>query len=108
MATELRIETRALETGRTVVTCRGEVDVTNVARLRAALEDASDPEAGRAVVADLDGLTYFDSAGVEVLFSMAHRQPLEVVAGPGCVVRRVIDVVGLAQVAKVRDGPDEP
>ena len=86
---------------RAVVRFIGEVDMTNADRFRAALADAGG--VAPTVVADLDGITYLDSAGVEALFVTARASRLEVVAGPTCVVRRVLDVVGLAEVATLSD-----
>lgn len=89
--------------GRPTVAFTGEVDVTNVDRFSAAL--AADGSA--TVVADLTGLTYLDSAGIQVLFTVARQRKLEIVAGPGCLVRRVLEVVGLGEVATLHD-EDEP
>jgi anti-sigma B factor antagonist len=100
VAAELRIETRTLADGRTSTAFAGEVDVTNVAAFRESLERVT--PSGR-VVAELTGLTYLDSAGIEVLFGVARRADLEIVARPDCVVRRLIDVVALDQVAALAD-----
>jgi anti-sigma B factor antagonist len=104
MSAELRVTAEPVgETDeRAVVRFAGEVDMTNVDRFRAALSAAT--SAAPTVVADLDGITYLDSAGVEALFATARATRLAVVAGPACVVRRVLDVVGLAEVADLSDG----
>jgi anti-anti-sigma factor len=44
-----------------VVTVTGEIDLSNVAGLRRAVEEAT---AGRSVVVDLRAVTYIDSAGI--------------------------------------------
>ncbi len=100
MPSDLRVENRTLADGRNRVGFSGEVDATNVARFRESLAQAS--SSGR-VVADLSNLTYLDSAGVEVLFDVARRCALAVVAGPECVVRHLLDVVALGAVATVLD-----
>jgi len=76
----------------------GDVDLAVVDRLAAELDGA----AGSAVpslVVDLTGVTYLDSAGVHLLFKIAHRRHssggttrLAVGAGP---VRRVLELTGV-------------
>lgn len=100
MSAELHVTTEQ-EADRAVVRCAGEVDMANVDRFRAAVTEAR--KAASTVVVDVDGITYLDSAGVEVLFAAARAGRLEVVAGPRCVVRRVLEVVGLAEVATLSD-----
>lgn len=100
MSAELRTATERAG-DRAVVRFAGEVDATNVDRFRAALTEAR--AAAPTVVADVDGITYLDSAGVEVLFGAARSGTLTVVAGPACVVRRVLDVVGLGEVADLTE-----
>lgn len=102
MAADLRVQTRALADGRTSTVFAGEVDVTNVAAFREALVRAT--SSGKCV-AELTALTYLDSAGIEVLFDVARRAHLEIVASPECVVRRLIHVVALDQVASLTDRP---
>lgn len=83
-----------------VVTVRGEVDIANVADFRRAVVGAP---VERPLVVDVNDVAYLDSAGVAVLFERAKTGPLEVVAGPGCPVRRVLEVVALDQLAKLSD-----
>lgn len=102
MAADLRGEVRPLADGRSQASFVGEVDVTTVDQFRATLARAA---GAGPVVADLSELTYLDSAGVDVLFEVARRTPLEVVAGPQCPVRRLLDVVSLGAVATLLDEP---
>lgn len=100
MTADLNVENRVLPDGRGVAAFIGEVDATNVAAFAEGL--------GRAVtaqgaVADLDGLTYLDSAGVGVLFDVARRTRLAVVAGPGSPVHHLLEVVALSAAATVLD-----
>lgn len=97
---ELTIGTRPLGDGRSVVSFAGEVDVTNVATFE---ESLARSVAGGGAVIDLQDLTYLDSAGVAVLFGVARHTSLEVVAGPGSRIRRLLDVVSLDAVATVLD-----
>lgn len=98
MGADLELNVRSLGDGSPVVVCAGEVDVTNVGTFRDALVEAS---TSPRLVADLSDLAYLDSAGVEVLFAVAHRTALEIVAGPECRVRRLLDVVSLGSIATI-------
>lgn len=102
MAADLQVEVRMLSDGRGAASFAGEVDVTTVDRFREALARAA---ASGHVVADLSELRYLDSAGVEVLFGLARRSTLDVVAGPQCPIRRLLDVVSLGTVATLLDEP---
>lgn len=98
MADELVVDITN-EDGAVVVTCAGDIDIANVARFRAALVE---PATSLKLVVDLGSVSYLDSAGIAALFERAKKGPLEVVAGPGCAVRRVLEVVALDQVATLR------
>ena len=100
MADELRVEVATAASGTVTVTVAGGVDIGTVGRFRAPLEEAA--ASAPAVVVDLDGVTYLDSAGIAALFDAAGRTALDVVASEGCVVRRVLEVVALDRVATVR------
>lgn len=88
------------DAGTATITCQGDIDIANVERFRAALLG---PAAQVPVLVDLDGVSYIDSAGIAALFERAKKGPLEVVAGPGCPVRRVLEVVALDQMATIRN-----
>ena len=66
---EVAIERRG---GTVVAHLSGEVDMTNSARVRDELL-VSVPNDALALVVDLDGCRYLDSAGIEVVFDMARR-----------------------------------
>ncbi|HET9059056.1 MAG TPA: STAS domain-containing protein [Acidimicrobiales bacterium] len=83
-----------------VVKVRGEVDIASVDEFRRAVSAAPTE---RPLVVDVDEVDYLDSAGVAVLFQRAKSGPLEVVAGPRCPVRRVLEVVALDQLATLRE-----
>lgn len=100
MAAELQVEMRPLADGRIEASFAGEVDVSNVTRFRESLAQVTSSGSG---VANLTTLTYLDSAGIEALFEVARRANLEIVAGPECQVRRLLDVVSLGTVATVLD-----
>jgi stage II sporulation protein AA (anti-sigma F factor antagonist) len=99
MAEDLALEVERATGEPVVVTVAGDIDIANVGRFRDALDGAASE---RSVVVDLNAVTYLDSAGIAVLFAVAGRTSLQVVASPRCLVRRVLDVVALDQVATVR------
>ncbi|SNS44638.1 anti-sigma B factor antagonist [Geodermatophilus saharensis] len=80
------------------VVCAGEVDCSTAPALRRALDDAF-AGAPRAVVVDLEAVTFLDSAGLSVL-AVAHRtadqagSPMRVLVGTRA-VSRALQVTGL-------------
>ena len=99
MPETLRLEVGRAAEGPVTVTVAGDIDIANVGRFRDTLEEAA---ADPSVVVDLNAVTYLDSAGIAVLFAVAGRTRLEVVAANRCLVRRVLEVVALDKVATVR------
>jgi anti-sigma B factor antagonist len=75
----------------TVIQIRGDVDASNAA----GLEDALAALAGGALIVDLSGVGYFDSAGFAVLDRVSCRAPLAVVVAPGSVVRKAMTLLNL-------------
>ena len=68
---ELRVETR-FAGEHALVTPVGEVDLSNVGRLRDALDEVF-MQAGTQVVVDLDQITFIDSAGLGALIGARRR-----------------------------------
>lgn len=91
MSFELR--TAGPGTGGTVpmVEIRGEIDAGNAASFEKALADLASP----ALVVDLSGTGYLDSAGFAVLDRLLARTALAVVAAPGSVLRTAAQLVGV-------------
>lgn len=82
------------------VTLSGEIDMSNVADLEAAIERAM-PNTAYGMVLDLSELTYLDSAGIRMLIGVANRlrwrrQQLCVAVPDGSRVRRVLNLAGAA------------
>ncbi len=82
------------EGGIPVIAVDGEVDVANVASLRAQILRAV-PNTAPGLVLDLSRTTYLDSRGVHLILELANRmgtsqQPLRVVVPEGALVRRVL------------------
>ncbi len=80
---------------------RGELDLTGAPRIEEQIQSALLEGAG-AYVLDLSGLTFMDSTGVNTLLrarSLLGREQRElVVVCPPGPVRRVLDVIGIADV----------
>jgi anti-anti-sigma factor len=90
---------------------RGEVDIANAADISKAI-DAAAARSHRGVVLDLTETTYLDSAGVALLFRLAHRlrsrrQRMHLVVPPGAAVRAVLDLTGLTRLVPVASDQKE-
>jgi anti-anti-sigma factor len=97
---EAVIETRTDDSGAPVIAVSGELDMSNSARLEAAVESAvaGGPER---LVFDLSGLRFMDSAGIAVLLGAAGRVGTIEVRDPSPPVRRVVELTGLEGVLSV-------
>jgi anti-anti-sigma factor len=100
-----RIDT-STDQGTDVVHVSGEIDLSNVARVRDAI-GAALPDLP-VVVLDLTGTEYIDSAGIAMLFRLAerlsyNRQQLRLVVPPDAPIRAVIRLTRLDQVMSVSD-----
>ena len=104
---EVAIERRG---GTVVAHLSGEVDMTNSARVREELL-VSVPNDALALVIDLDGCRYLDSAAIEVLFDLARRlgrrrQELRLVLPPSSPLSRVLTLTDVGSVAEVHETLD--
>jgi anti-anti-sigma factor len=99
---ELRFEERS---GIAIGLVDGEIESSNADELRAALADRlSNESAG--LVLDLSGVTYLDSAGIELLFDLArrlrtHRQALGLVVPSDAPMVRVLQLCGIDRIARI-------
>jgi anti-sigma B factor antagonist len=89
----------------------GELDLSNWEQVREIVEDAVTPEAD-ALVLDLSSTTYFDSAGVRLVFQLAERlgnrrQGLALAMGDNDVVQRVAELTGLTSHVACRRSVDD-
>ena len=79
----------------------GELDVATASQLAEALREAS--SAGQ-VVLDLSELTFLDSCGIRAILELARAQngngPV-IILNPSQAVRRVFDIIGIAQHAGI-------
>jgi len=94
-----------------VARIEGEVDSSNVFaigdRLRSLLTNRS-----IALIVDLTATTYLDSAGINLLFSLAdemraHQQRFAVAVGDRSPIRRMIVLTGVDRVAPIHASVDE-
>ncbi|TNC29688.1 STAS domain-containing protein [Amycolatopsis alkalitolerans] len=95
----------SVDGGEVLVRIAGEIDLANAAEVQQRIHAVITNDAIR-VVLDLAGLDYLDSAGLHVLFTLAERLRLlqiglDLVVPPGAPVRRVVELSGLAPVARV-------
>jgi anti-sigma B factor antagonist len=92
---------RATRDGSTaIVTASGEIDLSNVGDLRAAVTDACAEECDRLRL-DLSGVEFIDSTGLGGLLELrstlrARSVTLEIVAGDGP-VRQAVEITGLGE-----------
>ena len=94
--TGVAVETAADPDGTVTVTVSGELDISNADVLRHELADVTDASPPR-VVFDLGGLSFVDSSGIAVLVQVANSAAEVNVARASPVVRRILEVTGLAE-----------
>ncbi|MGQ0480558.1 MAG: STAS domain-containing protein [Pseudonocardia sp.] len=88
------------------ITIVGEIDLSNAVEVEDRILDLTTNQL-TAIVIDLTDLTYIDSAGLKVLFTLATRLEisqidLELVVPPDSPVRSAIEITGMASVASIR------
>jgi anti-sigma B factor antagonist len=88
--------------GAIVVRITGEVDMSNADVLRETIDPIAASDVGR-LIFDLGGLEFIDSSGLTVLLAAAQKVPHVQLRDPSPIVRRIIEVTGLAEVL-----PTEP
>jgi anti-anti-sigma factor len=82
-----------------VIKILGEMDVSNVHRLRALLEDVTTPEP--TIIIDMSELKFMDSSGLTVLLEATHRGATVYLREPSDIVRRLVDITGLGEVLRI-------
>jgi anti-anti-sigma factor len=97
--------------GSIVARLTGEVDMSNAAYVRKQLL-ASIPNDALALVLDISGTRYLDSAAIEVLFDVSRRlgrrrQDLRLVMPPTSPLRRVIELTEVHTAAPVYESLEE-
>jgi anti-sigma B factor antagonist len=88
------------ENGIPVITIAGELDLSNTAQARAAIDTALARQDQRLIL-ELGELEYMDSSGIALLAATA-RQTREVeLRDPSAIVRRLIELTGLDQILRM-------
>jgi anti-sigma B factor antagonist len=95
-------ETAVDQTGATVITLTGEIDVSNVEQLRAAMDPVLSGRPDR-LVFDLGELHFMDSSGIALLLESAERAGDVVLRRPSDIIRRVIVSTGLTDILPMSD-----
>ncbi|MDQ0377045.1 STAS domain-containing protein [Amycolatopsis thermophila] len=93
--------------GHVRVTIKGEIDLANADVVQNEIYSSIGNDAERVSV-DLTEVTYLDSSGLRVLFTLAGRlkvlqMDLDLVVAPASPVRRVMEMSGFEPLARVRD-----
>jgi anti-anti-sigma factor len=99
-AAEALIDTRLDPAGTPVVSVSGELDISNAARLEAAVESLTATRPER-LIFDLSGLRFMDSAGIAVLVAATGKVGAVQLRDPSPIVRRVIELTGLSRVLPI-------
>ena len=86
--------------GDLVIKLGGDVDLSNVEMLRAAI-DAAVSNVPERVVFDLSTLDFMDSSGIALLLQTAAAATSVRVLQPSPIVRRVIEATGLSDILRV-------
>ena len=86
-------------------TLSGDIDLANAADVEAQLTAAIRNRATR-VTMDLGGVTYLDSAGLQVVFALTVRLrrlqiDMRVIAPEGSPARHAIEMAGMASIAEI-------
>lgn len=95
---ELNI-TPSSDDGVPVLSVSGELDMSNVERMRAAVASSGAARTGR-LVFELSGLRFIDSAGIAVLLSAAAECAVRL-RDPSPAVLRIVELTGLTDVLPV-------
>jgi anti-sigma B factor antagonist len=100
-AVDARISHYRTDDGVLVVAIAGELDLSNVARVRAILGALIDPRP-TSVVIDLRALTFMDSSGIATLLQVAGPFEFVEVRNASPIVQRIIVATGVGDILRVR------
>jgi anti-sigma B factor antagonist len=101
MTTVLSFATSSGPDGAAVLGVTGEIDMSNAATFAAALDDARGEAPEGAVIVDLTGVEYIDSAGLAALFP--HVDHIRLVATT--LLAPVLTVAGLDELTTIKGSP---
>lgn len=83
--------------GKPMLKITGELDLSNVGSLRAAI-DATYGRGVDHIVFDLSGLSFMDSSGLAMLLSCAERIATVELRHPPPLIRRILELTGVSEV----------
>lgn len=86
--------------GLPVIKMRGEIDMSNVDALRAAIKPAVDA-APVSVTFDMGELTFMDSSGIALLLQVAATTNAVHLRDASPLVQRIVEATGLAEVLRI-------
>ena len=97
MSTMLRVREERHD-GTVVAVVEGEVDTASVGEVAVKLRRIVENKLHRVVI-DLTGVSYLDSAGINLLYAVsgevqARQQQLNLVVSPGSPIERMLQIVG--------------
>jgi anti-sigma B factor antagonist len=90
------------ESGTTVIHLSGDLDMTNVKQVRAAIEAALGSDSG-SLILDASGVTYLDSSGIALMGQAAQLAEDVQVRNPSRMVRRLLELTGLSEILRITD-----
>jgi anti-sigma B factor antagonist len=90
------------ESGTPVICLSGDLDMTSVKQVHAAVEAALGSRPGR-VILDASGLTYMDSSGVALMVQVSRIAREVQVRNPTRIVRRLLELTGLSEILQITD-----
>ena len=99
-ATSARFELVVDEAGECALHVSGEVDLSNAAMLRQAIETFLESAPPRLVL-DVHDLTFMDSSGLAVMLQAAAKVDAVVVRHPRNIIRRLIETTGVTSVVQI-------
>ena len=88
------------ENGTPVITIAGELDLSNAAEARAAIDTAL-ATGDQRLVLELSELQYMDSSGIALLAAAARQTGDVELRDPSAIVRRLIELTGLDQILRM-------
>jgi anti-sigma B factor antagonist len=89
--------------GTAVVRVEGEIDISTVGAVRTAMATAIERSPDR-LVFDLAGVDFMDSSGIAVLLQARKAVRSIHIRNPSTVVRRLIELTGLADILPIERG----
>ena len=104
--TDLAVSVRRAPT-ETVVSLAGEIDMSTVARLAAAVDEVLAAEPPPRVVLDMAGVTFCDSQGLGTLVVLSRKATMSqtylVLVNVGAFLIRVLDITGLRNALMIQE-----